>query len=154
MARQIAQVQTLSIRKACDIFGISEHCYRYQSRLADGDALIRKELLWLTQLHKSWGFGLCYLYLRNCAGYSNHKRVYRIYRELELNLRIKLNRRLHRDTPETLRVPLVPSCYLGLNRRALGLTTFNLVSLSRTPTLSATTALCGMTGLDKSFLVH
>ena len=31
--------------------------------------------------------------------------MYRIYRELELNLRIKPNRRLHRDTPETLRVP-------------------------------------------------
>lgn len=30
------------------------------------------------------------LYLRNVKGYPwNHKRVYRIYRELELNLRIK-----------------------------------------------------------------
>ena len=37
-----------------------------------------------------WGFGLCYLYLRNVKGFGwNHKRVYRIYRELELNMRIK-----------------------------------------------------------------
>ena len=106
MAQKTLQSGAVSIRKACDIFDISEHCYRYKPKLAEGDALIRKELLRLTQLHKSWGFGLCYLYLRNCAGYSwNHKRVYRIYRELELNLRIKPNRRLHRDTPETLRVP-------------------------------------------------
>ena len=105
MARQTVQARTVSIRKARDIFGISEHCYRYQPKLAEGDALILEELLRLTQLHKSWGFGSCYPYLRNCAGYSwNHKRVYRIYRELELNLRIRLNRRLHRDTPETLRV--------------------------------------------------
>ena len=35
----------------------------------------------------------------------NHKRVYRIYRELELNLRIKPRRRLVRDKPEQLAVP-------------------------------------------------
>jgi hypothetical protein len=36
----------------------------------------------------------------------NHKRVYRIYRELELNLRIKLRRRLVRQAPEPLVVPV------------------------------------------------
>ncbi len=35
----------------------------------------------------------------------NHKRVYRIYRELELNLRIKPRKRLKRDKPEALEVP-------------------------------------------------
>ena len=35
----------------------------------------------------------------------NHKRVYRIYRELELNLRIKPKRRIKRDKPEALSVP-------------------------------------------------
>ena len=39
-------------------------------------------------------------------GYGyNHKRVYRIYRELELNLRIKPKRRLKRDVPDALAVP-------------------------------------------------
>jgi len=33
------------------------------------------------------------------------KRVYRIYRELELNLRIKPKRRLRRDKPDPLAVP-------------------------------------------------
>ncbi|SMC31175.1 Integrase core domain-containing protein [Polynucleobacter kasalickyi] len=36
----------------------------------------------------------------------NHKRIYRIYRELELNLRIKPRKRLVRDKPEALTVPL------------------------------------------------
>jgi putative transposase len=35
----------------------------------------------------------------------NHKRVYRIYRELELNLRIRPKKRLVRERPETLSVP-------------------------------------------------
>jgi len=36
----------------------------------------------------------------------NHKRVYRIYRELELNLRIKPKLRLLRDRPDPLSVPV------------------------------------------------
>lgn len=35
----------------------------------------------------------------------NHKRVYRIYRELELNLWIKPKKRLVREKPEPLAVP-------------------------------------------------
>lgn len=55
---------------------------------------------------KTWGFGLCFLYMRNVQGHGwNHKRVYRIYRELELNLRIKPSKRLKRDKPEAPTVP-------------------------------------------------
>ncbi len=49
---------------------------------------------------------MCFLYLRNVKGYPwNHKRVYRIYCELELNLRIKPKKRLVREKPEPLSVP-------------------------------------------------
>jgi len=49
---------------------------------------------------------LCFLYLRNVKGFVwNHKRVYRIYRELELNLRIRPRKRLKRDKPDALAVP-------------------------------------------------
>ncbi|MEJ8472456.1 IS3 family transposase, partial [Roseibium algae] len=47
---------------------------------------------------------------RNVQGYGwNHKRVYRIYCELELNLRIKPRKRLKRDKPEPLVVPDAPN---------------------------------------------
>ena len=60
----------------------------------------------LTHNHRNWGFGLCYLYLRNVKGFRrNHKRVYRIYQSLELNLRIKPKKRLIREKPEPLAVP-------------------------------------------------
>ena len=50
------------------------------------------------------------MYLRNVQGHVwNHKRVYRIYRELELNLRIKPRKRLKRDKPDALAVPDAPN---------------------------------------------
>ena len=68
--------------------------------------MIADWLLRLTQTHKRWGFGLCFMHLRNVKGFGwNHKRVYRIYRELELNLRIKPRRRIKRDRPDALSVP-------------------------------------------------
>ncbi|BHH82668.1 hypothetical protein LA52FAK_09570 [Desulforhopalus sp. 52FAK] len=44
--------------------------------------------------------------MRNVKGFPwNHKRVYRIYRDLELNQRIKPKKRLCREKPEPLAVP-------------------------------------------------
>ena len=64
----------------------------------------------LTKAHRTWGFGLCFLHLRNVKGHGwNHKRVYRIYRDLELNLRIKPKKRLKREKPEELAVPKQPN---------------------------------------------
>ena len=49
---------------------------------------------------------MCFLYLRNVKGHGwNHKRVCRIYCELELNLRIKPRKRLNRAKPDALYVP-------------------------------------------------
>ena len=106
MAQKAVKERGISIRLACRTFGISETCYRYQAKLSDDNALIADWLLRLTTAHRRWGFGLCFLYLRNVQLLSfNHKRVYRIYRELELNLRIKPRRRLKRDKPDPLDVP-------------------------------------------------
>lgn len=72
-------------------FRINQTCYRYEARRDTEDEEIAQWLLRLTDNNRTWGFGLCFLYLRNVKGFAwNHKRVYRIYRQLELNLRIKL----------------------------------------------------------------
>lgn len=89
-----------SLRVICRSFGISESCYRYQPKLSTENAEIADWLLRITTANKRWGFGLCFLYLRNIKGFSwNHKRI---YRGLELNLRIKPRRRLKLDKPEAL----------------------------------------------------
>ncbi|KMW59420.1 Mobile element protein [Candidatus Rhodobacter oscarellae] len=64
----------------------------------------------LTNAEKTWGFGLCFLHLCNVKGFGwDHKRVYRIYRELELNMRIKPKKRLQCEKPEPLAVPEAPN---------------------------------------------
>ena len=48
---------------------------------------------------------MCFLYVRNVKEYDwNYKRVYRIYRELELNLRIRPRKCLKCDKPDALAV--------------------------------------------------
>lgn len=106
MAKTSVLKKRLNIRQACHIFKISETCYRYETKLNDDNKLISILLMKLAKRHRNWGFKLCFLYLRNVKGYKwNHKRVYRIYKELELNLRIKPKKRLRRDKPEPLAVP-------------------------------------------------
>jgi putative transposase len=106
MAKIAVKVKQVSIRFACQLFSVSETCYRYQRKLSDENAYIAEWLIRLTTNHRNWGFGLCYLYLRNVKGYPwNHKRIYRIYRALELNLRIKPKKRLIRNKPDALAVP-------------------------------------------------
>lgn len=107
MAQTAVKRHGISIRLACECMSISESCYRYQSQLSSENMVIADWLLRLTTAHKRWGFGLCFYHLRNVRKFMwNHKRVYRIYKELELNLRIKPRRRIKRDKPDALSVPV------------------------------------------------
>ena len=106
MARRVVTERGISVRLACEIFTVSETCYRYEAKKNAENERIADWLLRLTDNHRNWGFGLCYLYLRNVKGFKwNHKRIYRIYKELELNLRIKPRKRLNREKQEPLAVP-------------------------------------------------
>lgn len=110
IATQAVQKHNVKVALACRTLSISETCYRYGRKLDSENEEIADWLLRLTAARKSWRFGLCFLYLRNNKGLSwNHKRVYRIYRELELNLKIKPRKRLVRERPEPLAVPELPN---------------------------------------------
>jgi len=107
MAAWAVRHKGISVRLACTAFAVSQTCYRYQPRQQTDNQVIADWLVRLTHNQRNWGFGLCFLHLRNVKGYGwNHKRVYRIYRELELNLRIKPKKRLVREKPEPLAVPI------------------------------------------------
>ncbi len=81
MARRVVTERGISVRLACEIFTVSETCYRYEAKKNAENEQIADWLLRLTDNHRNWGFGLCYLYLRNVKGFKwNHKRIYRIYK--------------------------------------------------------------------------
>ena len=110
MALKAVTEKNISVRLVCKAFKISEYCYRYEPKLRQENELIADWLIRLTHNQKNWGFGLCFLYLRNIKGFKwNHKRVYRIYKELELNMRIRPKKRIKRDKPDELSVPTAPN---------------------------------------------
>ena len=116
MAVQAVAQHAISIRQACEFFQVSESCYRYVPKLQAENTQIADWLIRLTENNRNRGFGLSFLYLRNVKGLLwNHKRVYRIYRELELNLRIKPRKRLKREKPEELAVPAEPNVTWSLD---------------------------------------
>lgn len=61
MAQRVVEERRISIRLACEAFGISETCYRYQARASGENAVIADWLLRLTTTNRTWGFGLCFL---------------------------------------------------------------------------------------------
>ncbi len=110
MAENTVARRGANIAPACRAFGVSETYYRYGPNLRAENKEIAYLLTGLTDAPKTRGFGLCFLHLRNVKWNPwNHKRVYRIYCELELNLRIKISKRLKRNKPDALAVPEAPN---------------------------------------------
>ena len=50
-------------------FGVSGTCYRYGPTLRAENEEIADLLTGLTDARKTWGFGLCFLHLRNVKGH-------------------------------------------------------------------------------------
>ncbi len=65
MAGKAVARHKLSIALACRAFGVSETCYRYGPKLKAENEEIADLLVGLTDARKAWGFGLCFLHLRN-----------------------------------------------------------------------------------------
>ena len=68
MAENAIARQGASIALACRAFGVSETCYRYGPKLRAENEEIADMLVGLTDARKTWGFGLCFLHLRNVKG--------------------------------------------------------------------------------------
>ena len=92
-------------RRACRILGLNRAGFRYQVKKPDDDE-IREQLRKLVERKPRWGFKKMYAYLRNQQGFGwNHKRVYRVYCEMKLNLRVKPKKRLPSREKKPLQQP-------------------------------------------------
>jgi putative transposase len=74
LAHEVVNADKMHIALSCRTFMISETCYRYTPILKNENLKIAELLLTLTESNRNWGFGLCFLYLRNVKRYKwNHK---------------------------------------------------------------------------------
>jgi putative transposase len=92
----------LAVSRACIALGISRtFWYQRPRRRDDQDVELIEALNRTVEKHPRWGFWKCYDYLRLNGHSWNHKRVWRVYRQLKLNLPRRVKRRIQRE-----RVPL------------------------------------------------
>jgi len=92
----------MSLRQAGTLFQISTSVYYYRAKRRD-DREVIEQLSSLADLHRTWGFWMMYHRLRKLQYMWNHKRVYRIYTLMRLNLRNKRKKRL----PARVKAPLL-----------------------------------------------
>jgi len=114
LARWATEEYGVSKRRACSLCSISLGCYWYRSRRKPDDE-VADVLLRLAASHSSWGFGLMFDWIRANGHPWNHKRVYRVYKELALNLRIKPKKRLPSRNPVPLDTATEPNACWSLD---------------------------------------
>ncbi len=82
----------VGVTRACGLIGISRSSYHYQPRRVD-DSLLRLAIRQKAQQRKRWGYRRLQVLLRREGHMDNHKRIYRIYREEELQVRKRRRKR-------------------------------------------------------------
>ena len=80
----------LSVSSACRTVRMSRSVFAYRPTPRD-DTLVMTALLDLAERYPRYGFAKYFAVLRREGHTWNHKRVYRIYRQLQLNMRRKKN---------------------------------------------------------------
>jgi putative transposase len=96
--------EKLSVRRACSLVSLPRSVMMYQ-RIPKDDSSLIEALHQLVDKHPTIGFWKCYYRLRR-KGYScNHKKLYRVYTLLRLNVRRKARRRIPQRIKEPLLVP-------------------------------------------------
>ncbi len=95
----------LSERSACQTLRLSRTVYHYKPDTSRDKPVI-KALQDLADRYPRYGFGKMFPILRRRGYKWNHKRVYRVYCALGLNMRRKVKRRVPSRYPEPLTVPV------------------------------------------------
>jgi putative transposase len=91
-------------RQACNALSVPRSTYQYQP-LARNDSPVIKELEELVVRHPAIGFWQSYYRIRRKGLIWNHKRVYRVYTALQLNIRRRFKKRLPARVKQALFQP-------------------------------------------------
>lgn len=93
---------------------MSTSVYYYQSKRKDDDEVI-KALADLATNQSTWGFWMMFYRLRKLKKMWNHKKVYRVYTNMRLNMRSKRKKRLPTRVKEPLLCPIYPNITWSLD---------------------------------------
>jgi putative transposase len=100
--------EQLSNRKACKLIGMSRTSHQYNKKTRD-DSKVQEALTVLTAKHPAIGFWQCCYRLWNRGHWWNHKRIYRVYTSMKLNIRRRAKKRLPERVKQALSIPTAPN---------------------------------------------
>ncbi|GAB6178619.1 hypothetical protein JCM16814_35110 [Desulfobaculum senezii] len=98
----------LSVRKACAAMGISRSYYTYKLHPRD-DSDVIAALTALAEKKPTWGCSKLFNVLRQQGKPWNHKKVWRVYCLLKMNLKRKAKKRLPQTARTAVAQPLAPN---------------------------------------------
>jgi putative transposase len=101
----LVEKRGVPINQACRVANIDRKTYRYQPKKKQDDKMIEDLLKKYSAQHPTYGFQKLFNLIRLNNYLFNHKRVYRIYCDLSLNLKIKPKKRLAPRTKIKLTQP-------------------------------------------------
>jgi putative transposase len=94
VAGYLEQEYRMGERHACRLIGLARSTKRYQARRPEQDAALRQLLKQRAAEHMRYGYRRLLALIRR-EGYAvNHKRIYRLYREERLAMRVRKRRRM------------------------------------------------------------
>lgn len=91
MIDEVSRGNNISVRRSCGVLGFRRQTYyrrKQGHRPEELDQVIADLLHQVTKRFVAWGFWMVFHYLRRQSRPWNHKRVYRIWKEEELHLRL------------------------------------------------------------------
>jgi len=132
MIDQVQVEKSGSIRRCCRVLGLRRQTYysrKQGHRSEHRDDEIIDLLHQVTKRFVAWGFWMVFHFLRNKGYPWNHKRVYRVWKQEKLHLRLPAKRKRIRRSYQALLVPdginegwamdFVSDWVVGLNQEAV-----------------------------------
>lgn len=94
-AEYLLKQYKLSEYRICGLIGMHRSTFRYKSK-RNFDKKLRKKIIKIAYKYTRYGYRRIYAVIKNTGLLINHKKIYRLYKELNLSHRVKKKKRINR----------------------------------------------------------